>query len=235
MNYFAVGDIHGCPQQLEVLLSNRELYRDRQIILLGDYIDVGPDSRRVIDLLVELRNQGTRVVALEGNHEAALKSFLSDGDFASYARIGGIATIQAYCGEIYGDVRAALDSALPLSHRQFLDSLETFMETAEYLFSHAGYSPSAPFDRSRDAMVLRSHQDLFTTQPTLNKTCVCGHYFQKTRTAHIGRRVVCLDTGCGILNGPVTAALLPERRLIQVTTDLRVNSSDFGQTSPVIP
>ena len=97
-----------------------------------------------------------------------------------YARIGGIATIKIYCGEIYGDVRAALDRALPLSHRQFLDSLETFMETAEHLFSHAGYSPSAPLDRSRDAMVLRSHQDLFTTQPTLNKICVCGHYFQQT-------------------------------------------------------
>src|SRR6266481_541808 len=107
MSYFVVGDIHGCANQLEVLLSRRELYRNRQIILLGDYIDVGPDSRRVIDLLVELRARNARMVALEGNHEVALKSFLSDGDFASYARIGGIATIKGYCGEVYGNVRAA--------------------------------------------------------------------------------------------------------------------------------
>ncbi len=220
MNYFVIGDIHGCANQLETLLSKQELYHDRQIILLGDYIDVGPDSRRVIDLLVNLRSQSVPVVALEGNHEAAFKSFLRDGDFASYARIGGISTIKTYCGEIYGDVRAALERALPLSHRQFLDSLQTFIETTDYLFSHTGYSPCSPFDRTREAMVLTSHQDLFTGLATLNKTAVCGHYFQKTREAHVSKDVICLDTGCGILNGPLSAALLPERQLVQVSPDL---------------
>jgi serine/threonine protein phosphatase 1 len=232
MSYFVVGDIHGCANQLEVLLSNPELYRNRQIIFLGDYIDVGPDSKRVIDMLLKLSGLHVRMVALEGNHEAALKSFLDGGDFASYAQIGGIATLKTYCGEIYGDVLSALDRALPSSHRQFLSSLKTFVETSEYLFSHAGYSPSVPFDRSRDTMVLRSHQDLFTSRPTLNKTCVCGHYFQQTRRPHISQGVICLDTGCGILNGPLTAALLPEKQLIQVSEDLRVESHDFQEDIP---
>jgi serine/threonine protein phosphatase 1 len=229
MSYFVVGDIHGCAKQLQVLLSDRELYRNRQIVLLGDYIDVGPDSKGVLDILVELYAHHAQMVALEGNHEAALKSFLNGGDFASYAQVGGIATLNAYCGEIYGNVISALDRAIPSSHMQFLESLEIFVETSEYLFSHAGYSPGTPFDRGRDAMVLRSHQDLFTGQPTLSKTCVCGHYFQQTRRPHISEGVICLDTGCGILNGPLTAALLPERQLIQVSTDLRVERHDFQE------
>lgn len=227
MSYFVVGDIHGCASQLEVLLSKRDLYQHRRVIFLGDYVDVGPDSKKVLDLLIALRGEGIDMIALEGNHEAALKAFLSGGDFASYARIGGIATINVYCGEIYGDVRAALAQSLPPSHKEFLASLRTFVETAGYLFSHAGYSPSSPFDRTRDTMVLRSHQDLFTSPPTLDKTSICGHYFQKTRKAHIGPHVICLDTGCGILNGPLTAALMPERKLIQVSPNLSVLTSEF--------
>ena len=58
---------------------------------------------------------------------------------------------------------------------------------------------------------------------------MCGHYFQQTRRPHISDGIICLDTGCGILNGPLTAALLPERQLIQVSTDLRVERRDFRE------
>jgi serine/threonine protein phosphatase 1 len=228
MSYFVVGDIHGCADQLKVLLADEGLYKDRISVFLGDYIDVGSDPATVIESVLSLRDKTAQFFALEGNHEAALKQFLAGGDFAAYARVGGTATIRAYCGEVYGDVRDALLRRVPAAHLEFLDSLRPFVETSEYLFSHAGYSPRQPLDRTRENMVLRSHQDLFTAAPTLNKLCVCGHYFQQTLQAFIGELVICLDTGCGILDGPLTAALLPEQILIQVNADLSLTTVRVG-------
>jgi calcineurin-like phosphoesterase family protein len=225
MSYFVVGDIHGCSAQLSVLLRHENLYSRRRIVFLGDYVDIGPDSSAVIEQLVQFLHSHRSAVVLEGNHDFALKTFLKTGDFAAYAQLGGIATIRAYCGEVYGDVRTALQRAIPSGHRVFLDSLQTHLEVPRYLFSHAGYSPKAPLDRSRESMVLTSHQDLFTEEPPLRKLCICGHYFQRTRKPYISRRIICLDTGCGILKGPLTAALLPERTLIQVTTDLKMRTT----------
>jgi len=226
MRYFIVGDIHGCSDQLRVLIEHRNLYQGRQVVFLGDYVDVGTDSRSVIDQLIQFRQRYGNSILLEGNHESALKSFLRTGDFVSYAAIGGLATLRAYSGKVFGDVRKGFERAFPIEHRNFLNSLETYLETKQYLFSHAGYSPSAPLDRSRESMVLRSHQDLFTKPPTLNKLCVCGHYFQKTLMAYLSDRVICLDTGCGILDGPLTAALLPERALVQVNVDLELVTTE---------
>src|SRR5215475_6743943 len=103
MRYFVIGDIHGCSDQLNVLLRHGELYRDRRVVFLGDYVDVGADSRRVIDQLIRFREQHPNSIALEGNHEFALKTFLQTGDFVSYAEAGGLTTVKAYCGNVYGD------------------------------------------------------------------------------------------------------------------------------------
>jgi serine/threonine protein phosphatase 1 len=222
MNFFVVGDIHGCSAQLKVLLAHHEFYQDRRIVFLGDFVDVGPDSPGVLDLLLRVRSEHGDAVFLQGNHDAGLLSYLSSGDFAAYAAAGGIPTIQAYCGAVSGDVRASLERELPSAHKTFLANLEPYFETEDYLFSHSGYSPESPGDRSQETMVLRSHQKLFENGAPLGKLAVCGHYFQRTRTPFVTDRVICLDTGCGILGGPLSAILLPEMRIVQVARDLRI-------------
>ncbi len=104
MSYFVVGDVHGCSEQLRALLAQNNLYRDRQAVFLGDYVDVGSDSRGVIDQLIGFLKHNPDSVFLEGNHESALKSFLQTGDFASYVEVGGLATIKSYCRDVYGNV-----------------------------------------------------------------------------------------------------------------------------------
>lgn len=222
MNYFVIGDIHGCSAQLRILLKQREFLRNRRVIFLGDYVDVGPDTKGVIDDLIAFQKEFPTTLFLRGNHDVALETFLAQGDFAQYAAIGGTATIRAYCRDVCGDVHAAFSSAVPAAHRDFLAQLETFLETEDYLFSHCGYDPKRPMNRSFEVMALQSHQGLFTASPPLQKTAVCGHYFQRTQQPFLGQRVICLDTGCGILGGPLTAALLPERRLVQVSSTLSV-------------
>lgn len=221
-SYLAFGDIHGCADQLQMLLARPDLYENRTAVFLGDYVDVGPSSRRVVDQLIQFQRAVRDAVFLKGNHDSALIRYLASGNFADYAAIGGIATIHDYCGDVKGDVRAALESALPSSHRDFFANLRSHLETETHLFSHCGYSPKAPRDRSEAAMVEQSHQDLFLNGPTLGKLAVCGHYFQRTLRPFLSPRVICLDTGCGILNGPLTAIQLPEAHIIQVTVELEL-------------
>lgn len=71
-NYLAIGDIHGCPRSLEALLDKLSEYNDRQFIFIGDYIDRGPDSRGVIDLLLDFRKEQD-CIFLRGNHEQMLQ------------------------------------------------------------------------------------------------------------------------------------------------------------------
>lgn len=226
MKFLAVGDIHGSASQLRILLSLEPWVSNRQVVFLGDYVDVGLESKEVLELLLleESRDRGDRSFLL-GNHDAALLEFLQTGDFGAFAALGGIATIKSYCGEhVYGDVRQALEEAMPATHCDFLRRLLTVFETDEFLFSHAGYSPSAPLDRSVAAMVRTNHQDLFRGHLPLSKTAVCGHYFQQTHRPYVSERLICVDTGCGVLGGPLTGLALPERTAVQVWPDSTVTT-----------
>ena len=68
MRTLALGDIHGCLDALKLLLARIELTPDDRVIALGDYVDRGPDSRGVLDLMVKLHETG-QLVALRGNHD----------------------------------------------------------------------------------------------------------------------------------------------------------------------
>jgi serine/threonine protein phosphatase 1 len=221
-SFLAVGDVHGSARQLEALLRVEGIHHQRRVVFLGDFVDVGSDSRGVVDLLLDFRAAYSHTIFLKGNHDMALVEYLRVGDFAAYAAVGGIATIRSYCGEVYGAVHSRLVAAMPDNHKRFLTNLDTYFESADALFSHSGYNPDRPDDRSVDAMVLASHQKLFEASP-LDKLAVCGHYFQVGLRPFVSDRFICLDTGCAILNGPLTAMQLPERQVVQVHADLRVS------------
>jgi len=222
MEFLAVGDIHGSAEQLRTLLTFDGLYSSRHVVFLGDFVDIGPDSREVVELLLSFKELHHETTFLMGNHDLGLLRYLETGDFATYASTGGISTIRSYCGEVYGDVRSRLSERMPSSHRQFLEELAIYREDDEYLFSHAGYDPKSPTSRSREAMIVESHPAMFQS-PTLPKLAVCGHYFQSTHRPLITPKVACVDTGCAILQGPLTGLFLPELGAIQAWPDLTVS------------
>jgi serine/threonine protein phosphatase 1 len=138
----AIGDIHGDASRLEALLAKLEL-GSRRLVFLGDYIDRGPDSRRVLDMVCGVASSlGERVVFLAGNHELALLRYLVDHDLPRFAAYGGIATIRSYgVRSPVGDVAAAFRAALPAAHINFLESLRASFEIDGILLSHAGLDP----------------------------------------------------------------------------------------------
>ncbi|AXK82270.1 serine/threonine protein phosphatase [Pseudolabrys taiwanensis] len=75
---FAIGDIHGCQDKLIKLLDECRRYANgipTKYIFLGDLIDRGPDSRAVVQTVMDLQaHDPENVIALTGNHEELLRA-----------------------------------------------------------------------------------------------------------------------------------------------------------------
>jgi len=128
---------------------------DRMLLIyLGDYVDRGPDSRRVIDRLIERPPQPFESVFLKGNHEAFMLHFLGDASVGElWLHNGGAATLASYGieaasagGGDLGAIQARLRAALPAAHREFLETLRLMHVEGDYLFVHAGVRPGVALD-----------------------------------------------------------------------------------------
>lgn len=212
-NTFAVGDIHGCLEELKQLLDSLPLNRESVIIFLGDYIDRGSDSKGVVSFLLEFRKKHT-CIFLMGNHEQLLLDFLDFRRFEPWLRNGGKQTIDSYT--VNGE-----QMDIPGDHLQFFRSCEYFLETENFLFVHGGI----PADQSIKNALKNSKVKLIwerdhikATKYKWEKTIVCGHTPQKE--AVLKEKLIAIDTGCvygkGSGYGYLTAIQIPSRKLFQI-------------------
>jgi serine/threonine protein phosphatase 1 len=208
-----IGDIHADNVRLSALLGKLD---SRQLIFLGDYVDHGADSRKVIEILLGTTSRGLNPIFLSGNHEIGLLAFLSGRlSFLEYAWMGGLSTIRSYIGKANEDVRSELVVAMPRPHFEFLSNCKPFFETNQFVASHAGINPACPESRELAEIVIGRHPALFHNDLRLSKLVICGHYLQTTLRPFVGNGVICLNTGCGTIEGPLTALLYPEMTFLQ--------------------
>ena len=115
----AIGDIHGCSAGLATLIDTIGPGPEDVIVTLGDHIDRGPDSRGVLDQLLDLAGR-CRLVPLLGNHEELLNDALADlSALRRWLTLGGTTTLRSY-GWAPGGPRRALADWIPEPHRRFL-------------------------------------------------------------------------------------------------------------------
>ncbi|HEY1065040.1 MAG TPA: metallophosphoesterase, partial [Pirellulales bacterium] len=205
------------------------------IVGLGDYVDRGPNSRGVIDLVRQLAER-CQVVALRGNHEVMMLESLrgpsrsgadrkaSDDIEKIWRQCGGTAALASYGGRL---------SDVPDDHRQFLEQLQPYYETDTHIFVHACYAPHRPMHKqSVDALYWTSLRDIVPPPHTSGKTVVVGHTPQKTGRPFDGGHIKGIDTFCW-KSGWLTGYDVHAGTLWQVDKDGWFN----GQTvvwSPVI-
>lgn len=214
MSLIAIGDIHGCCRTLEALIDLIAPGPDDHIVFVGDYVDRGPDSRGVIDYLLELRKT-IRCTFLRGNHEALFLGYLDEAAYDIWAINGGIATLNSYT-EPGGEV------IIPDSHIRFMRETDLYLETDQFFFVHAGIRPDLTIAENvaaADEQVYlweRSHLKRETLP--WEKTVVCGHTPQPDPINK--EKLINIDTGCVFYAhqtmGYLTAVYLPERRYISV-------------------
>src|ERR1700692_818092 len=95
---FAIGDIQGCPDELDAILKKIAPAAGDTVVFVGDYVDRGPSARDVIELALDLERGNAECVFLKGNHEDMMMSYLGmPGNYGeSFLFNGGIATLDSY-------------------------------------------------------------------------------------------------------------------------------------------
>lgn len=207
-----VGDVHGCAERLRSVLDDvRDC--DRRIVFLGDYVDRGPDSRAVLDLLVEARHTlADRLILLRGNHEIALLQMLATGLPAAFLRHRGATTMLSYLPDPGPNVLEDFRRFFPSDHLRLLRETVLCAEGPDLLVSHAGYNPDRPHSRSERDLTTGSWRRLTECRRPPRPLVVVGHYTQPSGRPYRSEHLIGLDTGCGTLpTGTLTMLLLPER------------------------
>ncbi|QDT06851.1 Serine/threonine-protein phosphatase 1 [Rubripirellula lacrimiformis] len=206
----AIGDIHGCRTALEKLLEAIAPTPDDIVVTLGDYVDRGPDSRGVIDTLIDLGRR-TRLVGLLGNHEEMMLSVVREGEsHHSWLRHGGVETLDSYGFD--GDL-----DFLPAEHEAFFDSLGDYFEHGDYFFTHAAYDPDTPLEQQpADLLRWYSLTEGLPARHRSGKTAVVGHTANRDGEVLDIGHLLCIDTYC-YGGGWLTAVDLGNRQYWQVS------------------
>ena len=204
----AIGDIHGYADALTGLLRLLEPRDIDTVVFLGDYVSRGPDSRDVIQAVIDLGRR-CRVVALRGNHEEMLLDARSNRIArAAWVSVGGDASLVAPSAS---ESWRALDDA----QWSFLSGLPTFHETDDHFFVHANYAPNRPIDGQDSQTALWLPLEPPPGPHYSGKTAIVGHTPQFDGDVLNLGHLVCIDTGCGF-GGILTAFEPVSGRLWQV-------------------
>jgi len=214
---YAVGDVHGCREQLAALhamIAADLLARpiaSGVLIHLGDYIDRGPDSAGVVDMLLLGTPCGLPTINLLGDHERMLLQAL-DGDRASatdWLWSGGHASLQSWA--IDPDrPRESWADALPAPHLAFLRGLPSLYREGGYLFVHAGIRPGIAIEAQPIDDLLTIRQPFLWTTEDFGVVVVHGHSTSPAPVVADNR--IGIDTGAGN-GGPLTCAVLETNRV----------------------
>ncbi len=204
---YAIGDIHGRLDLLEDLLAR--IHRDTaarpplptRCIVLGDFIDRGPQSCEVMARLVGLDGPGCLV--LKGNHEAALLDTLrGDHDAAElWARFGGVATLASFgvpAADIDPDDSSQLIAlarrAIPAPLAEWLARRPLSLRAGGYFFAHAGVRPGTALTRQVEADLLWIREDFTDSDAAHGAVVVHGHSIREAGVEIRANRIG-LDTG----------------------------------------
>ena len=187
MRTLAIGDIHGCFTALETLLIAVDVKPNDLIITLGDYVDRGPDSRSVLDLLISLWKQD-QLIAIRGNHDDMMMGARRKNSARqNWLALGGDATLRSY-------KKSATLKDVPSEHWEFLEhSCVNYYQTKTHIFVHAGLWPDLPLDEQPEFVL---HYERFHNPAPhqSGKIMICGHTNQKSGLPNDKGHAICIDT-----------------------------------------
>lgn len=191
--FAVIGDIHGNRIALDGLLP-RIAKRAEAPVFVGDYINRGPDSRGVLDRLIDM---SPPAIYLAGNHELELLRFIDGASLQNFLQIGGAPTIRSFLPDLpRRHIAAAFRERLAGRYEGFLRSLAPYHCSADLLITHDQHRPD------------NVGNDLFH---------VYGHTIQSSGRPAITQHHAAIDTGCGTTDGGrLTCLLWPSLEIVQV-------------------
>lgn len=224
---YAIGDIHGCLDKLRRLLDllRYDPARDR-LLFVGDYIDRGPDSKGVLDLLIQLQRENTANVFLMGNHEDNFLTYIqaclqsettNDWLVEPFLAGGGVATLESYHPSLRNPYESRVIEAIPQEHITFMLGLPLYWTDDTYILVHAGVRPGVSLAQQHPNDLLRIRGPFLRHPHQLGKCVVFGH----TPFTAVRREAdkIGIDTGACYRDegyGKLTAFCLQTQQTFQV-------------------
>jgi serine/threonine protein phosphatase 1 len=230
---FVVGDIHGRADLLEHMLCLLERSAIQHnavkpsVVFLGDYIDRGPDSKKVIELLINGLPKFEKIF-LRGNHEELLQSFLhlntmDSQNLTYWIKRGGSETLESY--GVKGDynklpkVIASLKENIPFQHYDFFQNLKSMHETSSSLFVHAGFNPAYDLDHQNATDMAWIRKPFLESEKDWGKFVYHGHT-PSSFGPDVKKHRMNIDTGAA-WTGILTAAIVGDSPRFLVATEPR--------------
>lgn len=209
---YAIGDIHGCYDQLRQLLEmingdagQHAGGRTPTLIFCGDYVDRGPATAAVLDALCWLKRRSPfHVHFLKGNHDQAMLDYLADPvTMRVWMTVGGTATLQCYGvapptaqdpPERHREARDDLLERLPVAHLRFLEGLELMVGVGDYAFVHAGVRAGVPLSEQTEDDLLWIREGFLDHDKPHERIIVHGHSWASDQPTIRPHRIG-IDTG----------------------------------------
>ncbi len=197
MRKFVISDIHGCKKTFESLLAKIDFGREDVLFVLGDMINKGPDSKGVVDVIMDKLQEGFIIHILRGNHESVFVESNEDQiqhDF--FIRMGGENTLRSFGVKYYRE--------LDIKYKYFFENLLPYVMTDKYILVHAGlnFSVKDPLTDEKSMLWIRNwYQDI--RQVWLNgRFIVHGHtpipydVISNQMNQIYDKRTINIDNGC---------------------------------------
>ena len=188
---FALGDIHGCSTALGTLIAAIDPRPEDTLVVLGDVIDFGPDSKGAVQQLIELSHR-CRLILIEGNHEEVLfRAIEFPSELNSWIYSGGEDTLKSYPGR---DENELIDP----NHFDFLKrESRDYHETDEFIFVHANYFPNLRMEQQSSRTLRWEFIEPERMAPHYSgKTVIAGHTPQTSGEVLDLGFLLCIDTDC---------------------------------------
>ena len=191
---FAIGDIHGCFDSFRELVEYKiEFNNNDKLILLGDYIDRGNQSKSVVDYIIDLQNKGFDVVPLMGNHESMLLETLDNEKLLlQWFQNGGFETLESF------QIKSLKE--LDQIYIDFFKGLQFYYSLKNYLFVHAGFNDEITDPFGDKYQMIWAIREYYQNPLLKDKIIIHGHSpIPESLCQQIIRdnnHVINIDTGC---------------------------------------
>lgn len=206
---FVISDIHGCLDQFKALMDKIN-YRPNvdMLILLGDYIDRGPKSKEVVEMILHMVNN-EKVIALRGNHDQRFIDLMKTKHskvYKEFLKYGGIEALRSYYPNYKNESMNAILDFLNqeyYSHIQFLKRTLYYYENDHFIFVHAGLNPKFRNWRNQPSSDLLNIREPFIYNDThLNKIIIFGHtptsVIHNSADIWFSKDKIGIDGGCAL-------------------------------------
>jgi serine/threonine protein phosphatase 1 len=172
MTRYAIGDIHGGARTFRALLEKIDLQRNDRVYLLGDYVDRGPNSKGVLDIILRLLDAGFDIRPLRGNHESMFIRAIH-GDRSDETRI----YMQSWGADTLKSFGITNPRDIPAYYRFFLRGLPLILEDDQFIFVHASLDMSKedPITQTSTEYMLWGDDGFVSDNEIPGRIIVSGH------------------------------------------------------------